>query len=88
MHIQSVIELFAKRQNNTPNVHQITKRRQSQKPRFLPGVLLKSRPDSARIFTKMGSDEELVTLTMYLTCLTINVIYIFYLFPLIIFWAS
>lgn len=36
----------------------------------------------------MGSDEELVTLTMYLTCLTINVIYIFYLFPLIIFWAS
>ena len=30
--------------------------------RILPGFLLKSRPDSARIFTKMGPDEELVTL--------------------------
>ena len=31
-------------------------------PGFLPGFLLKIRPDSARIFTKMSPDEELVTL--------------------------
>ena len=30
--------------------------------RILPGFLLKVRPDSARIFTKLSSDEELVTL--------------------------
>ena len=28
----------------------------------MPGFLLKIRPDSARIFTKMSPDEELVTL--------------------------
>ena len=30
--------------------------------RILPGFLLKIRPDSARIFTKMSPDEELGTL--------------------------
>ena len=66
VHIQSVIELFAKRQNHALNVPLITKRRQNHKllvlPGFLPGFLLKIRPDSARIFTKMRPDEELVTL--------------------------
>ena len=32
--------------------------------RILPGFLLKIRPDSARIFTKMSPDEELGTLIM------------------------
>ena len=31
-------------------------------PRYLPGFLLKFRPDSSRIFIKMRPDEELVSL--------------------------
>ena len=61
VHIQSVIELFAKRQNNAL-ICTKSQRRQSQKPWFSPGFLRKSRPDCARIFTKMNPDEELVTL--------------------------
>ena len=61
--IQSVIELFVKRQNNALNVPLIAKRRQHYKILLLPGFLLKIRPDPARIFTKMSPDEELVTVT-------------------------
>ena len=33
----------------------------------MPGFLIKSRPDYARIFTKMSPDEELVTLPVLLS---------------------
>ena len=34
----------------------------------MPGFLLEFCPDTARIFTKMSPDEELVTLVMYSYC--------------------
>ena len=58
----TVIELFAKQQNNAQNMLYITKRQQHCKISLLPVFLLKIRPDSARIFTKMTPNEELVTL--------------------------
>ena len=36
--------------------------------KILPGFLLEFCPDTARIFTKMSPDEELVTLVMYSYC--------------------
>ena len=60
------MELFDKRQNNGLNVplnHKKTTESQNLVlPGFLPGFLLKIRPDSARTFTKMSPDEELGTL--------------------------
>ena len=62
MHVQSNIEPFAKQQNNAQNMPHITKSRQHHKILVSPGFLLKIRPNSAQIFTKMRPDE-LVTLS-------------------------
>ena len=71
MHVQSVLELFAKRQKNARPEDALNKKKTTTSQNFsfarifawiLPGFLLKLRPDSARIFTKMSLDEELATL--------------------------
>ena len=45
VHIQSIIDLCAKRQNNALNVPEIIKRRQNHKTLASPGCLIKIRPD-------------------------------------------
>ena len=59
MHVQCVIRLFAKRQNNSLNAHKSQKDDKLTKALILPGFV---RLDSARIFTKMSLDEQLGTL--------------------------
>ena len=63
------MELFAKRSERALN-HKKTTESQNFSfarifARILPIFLLKIRPDSARIFTKMSPDEELGTLGVF-----------------------
>ena len=71
MHAKCIIDLFAIQEKNAvlksrpyKYGHDRTKHPDfcTDSTPILPGVLLKNCPDSARIFTKMSSDEELVTL--------------------------